>query len=77
MGITLSRRFIRRAELHSVTGIKMRAWDAWHRRGIGPRRIKAGKAVLYDLTDVLSFLESQKETARSAATRRAGGEEKN
>jgi hypothetical protein len=57
----LERRFIRRNELFSVTGIKTRSWDDWHLRGFGPRRIKIGKAVLYEIRDVLGFLEKQKE----------------
>jgi hypothetical protein len=59
-GQSLQRKYIRRMELFALTGIKVRSWDDWHQRRIGPPRIRVGRAILYDLADIVRFLENRK-----------------
>ena len=52
--------FISDKEVSKMTGIGRQTLCNWRCQQIGPRYVKSGRLVRYDVNDVLAFMEARK-----------------
>jgi predicted DNA-binding transcriptional regulator AlpA len=62
------RRYLNAQRLASILGVSVRTLSRWNAAGTGPRRIKVGRKVLFDLLKLPDWLTSRQtsETERKA-----------